>query len=186
MRNFIFAILALCLTAVTLSSCTDPEDPIVPNPPSNPTSYLKFGNQYYELTSGYYSSFWGTDFTCYLLGPNANYDSWLESLLGTDQGVVFSLTLPEDITDFPTGQLIFFEGGNGEELPLYSYNHLYVDTLFDFFMSMEPMMQDVKNDTIRISKIGSKYTIKYNGLTEENVPFEIKYVGLMTRNDNID
>jgi hypothetical protein len=47
MKKIIYAIVALLFTAITISSCTDPEEPIIPDTPSNPTSYLKFGNQYY-------------------------------------------------------------------------------------------------------------------------------------------
>lgn len=176
MKNLLFkAFLLICLGLITFSCTDDPDDTDLT--PTIPTSYLKYDGKYYELSKGFLSlseSFFST-YNVELTGPNVSYNTWMEELMGVDQGIKIHLRLAENSISLPVGTFLH----SGETVEFNEYSYIRFDTNYSFISSSEMPYIDNKNDTIFVTKTGPTYNIRYKGFDQESNPFEIKYVGTL-------
>ncbi len=174
-KIYLKAFLLLALSCFTVACTDDPDD--INNTPTVPTSYLKYDGKYFELTKGFFynSDSYFNSYDVELTGPNVSYNSWMEELMGVDQGVHISLTLSENSISLPA----FNFPTSGEIIEENEYSYIRFDTNFSFTSSNYMPYIDLKNDTIRVSKTGNIYNILYKGFDQEDNPFEIKYKGTL-------
>ncbi len=172
-KIYLKAMLLLALSCFTVACTDDPDD--IDNTPTIPTSYLKYDGQYFELTKGFLSvsdSYFST-YNLELTGPKITYNSFMEELMGVDQGVLINLRLPENSISLPAGNLPY----TGENVDFNEFSFIRFDTNYSFTSFENMPYLDQKNDTIFVSKTGSTYNIVYKGFDQESNPFEIKYKG---------
>jgi hypothetical protein len=176
MKNFLLKAFLLMALGLFTFSCTDePDDTDLT--PTIPTSYLKYDGKYFELSKGYLSisDSYFNSYKVELTGPNASYNTWMEDLMGVDQGIVFDILLAENSISLPVGS--FHHCGATVEVNEYSY--IRFDTNYSYTSYENMPYIDYKNDTIFVSKTGSTYNIRYKGFDQESNPFEIKYIGTL-------
>lgn len=172
-KIYLKALLLLALSCFAVACTDDPDD--INNTPTIPTSYLKYNNQYFELSKGflYCSDSYFNSYSIELTGPNVSYNSWMEELMGVDQGVKISLTLPENSISVPAGNYT----KTGETVENYEYSYIRFDTNYSYTSWDDMPYLDLKDDTIYVSKTGNTYNIIYKGFDQESNPFEVKFKG---------